>query len=70
MAEELEGEIFQMLDQLSDENRAIFFDLFFNGLSYEDVEKKFGFQRSKLYNLVSRNRQRLKKMYQKEEGKS
>ena len=70
MAEELEGEIFQMLDQLSDENRAIFFDLFFKGLSYEDVEKKFRFQRSKLYNLVSRNRQRLKKMYQKEEGKS
>lgn len=70
MAEELEGEIFQMLDQLSDENRAIFFDLFFKGLSYEDVEKKFRFQRSKLYNLVSRNRQRLKKMYQKEKGKS
>lgn len=67
LQKELYKEILSLLDSLKDQDKEIFLDLFFEGMTYEDISEKYGIKISNLYNIVSRNRKLLKKTF--EEGK-
>lgn len=60
LQEELFQELLNLLSNLKEEDQKIFLDLFFHGLSYSQVAKKYGLKVSNLYNRVSRSRKLLK----------
>ena len=63
----LEQEIFeeteQMLSCLNEDDRALFRQLFIDGVSAEEAAMQRGISRSNVYNRVSRGRKRIQKQY-------
>lgn len=59
----------QYLDYLNPEDREIFYSLFFQNESYEDVAKKYGIKTANLYNRVSRGRKVLRERRKNDEEK-
>lgn len=66
-AAEVDALLSELLAPLSAEDQAIFYDLFYNDESYQDVAKKTGLAKKTLYNRVSRGRKRLKNFYRKDD---
>lgn len=66
LRQDLYDQTLDLIESLNDRERKIFLDLFFEGMSYEEVGQKYGIEISNLYNIVSRSRQKLKKIYKEE----
>ena len=60
---ELFNGLLELLENLKDEDQEIFIDLFFEGMSYEEISIKYDISISNLYNRVSRGKKRLKENY-------
>lgn len=63
LAMELFNGLLELLENLKDEDQEIFIDLFFEGMSYEEISIKYDISISNLYNRVSRGNKRLKENY-------